>query len=74
MSEGELLRGAAVDEQRATGDSLVGLGEGHRCREGLLVEEFAVLAVEDRVVDEVAGSRGLAGGDHLHERVAIGGP
>ena len=69
---GELLGSAPVDEHGAAVDRGTDLVVGHRRRHLGLVEQSAVLAVEDRVVDEVAGRGRLPLGDQVHERRLVG--
>ncbi len=70
VAESELLGGAAVDEQGASGDGPVGLLKRQGSGQSVLIEQFPLALVEHRVVDEIAGSRRLTGGHHLHEGIA----
>ena len=71
MSETELLGVAAVDQHRTGGHRRAYVGVGHRGGHLGLVEQFAALPVEDRVVDEVARCRRLTFGDEFHEGLLV---
>ncbi len=60
MAVGELLGIAPVDDHRTAGDEFVERGQVERRRQLVFVEQLTILAVQDRVVHEVAGRRAAA--------------
>jgi hypothetical protein len=71
VTTAELLGVATVDEHRTGDERRFDLVERHRLGECLLVEQVAVLSIEERVVHEVPRRGRLALGDECDERVLV---
>ncbi len=71
MCAGELFGVTAVDDHRSTGDELVEGLDVERRRQQRLVQQVTMLAVQDGVVDEILGCRGLPFGHEIDERLLV---